>query len=445
MSIQLKIKETREAIDSKSTEYRGIVEKGGFTDEIRADIEARKAELETLKKDLKTYEEAAEMEARSAVPVVVEVSNKGVEKEIRQFNLSKFLNEASSGKGLTGFEKEMHQEAMGEARSALKDTGAEVTDDGRYGIPQMVLSHMNGKFEKRAQSAGTNSEGGYAIQTDVGNMIEPLYPNPIVAQMGATVFDNLVGNVSLPKDTNLFSFAFAAENGASSSTSKTLSNVTMSPKRVTGYADISRRLLIQEKSQTMQSYLQAEFLKGINVAVDTAAINGSGAANNPTGLLNTSGVPVIVFGANGAAITWDLANRFIKELEKSDADTTNAKFLTTPGVKYLAKTTLKNATYGTNGYIWENDNTISGYQAFTSTTMPKNLTIGSSSLAHSMAFGNWADLLVGKWGGTFVLVDPYTQAGTSQVRIYCELQMDVAVRYTQSFAISKSVLTGLGS
>ena len=108
--------------------------------------------------------------------------------------------------------------------------------------------------------------------------------------------------------------------------------------------------------------------------------------------------------------------------------------------------TLKNATYGTTGYIWETDNTMAGYGAYASTSVPGNLTKGSSSgICHAVVFGNWSDLLIGKWGGTFILVDPYTQATTSQVRIHCELQMDVAVRRASSFAAIKDAINGLGS
>lgn len=447
MNTQIKHKEAMEKRAQLESEYIAIVEKGEFTAEIKADLEARKAAITEAIENEKLLAEALEMEARKAAntaPVVFSTSNAGQQKEVRQFNLVKFINEAGKG-NLTGFEAEMHQEAVNELRGALKGTDANQDNPSGFGIPTIVMDNMNGRFEKRAQSAGTDSAGGYAIQTDVGSMIEPLYPNPVVAQMGATVFDNLVGNVSLPKDTNLFSFAFKAENAAADETSKTFGQVTLSPKRLAGEAYISRRLLLQEKSQTMQSYLQGEFLKGVNVAVDSAALNGSGATDNPTGILNTSGISNIIMGANGAVPSWEQILRFAKTLDQNDALAGNLGYLTTPEMKSILMSTLKNATYGTTGYIWETDNMMAGYKASASSTVPQGLTIGSSSYGHAMIFGNWADLLVGKWGGTFILVDTITKASTSQVKIYCELQMDVAVRRTQSFCISKSAINGLSS
>lgn len=438
---QKQIKEARENIAAKEAEYLAIVEKGGFTDEIRADLAARKEEIDTLKADVKILEDAAAVEARQ-IPVTLETGNPE-KREAQRFNLSKFIREAADKK-LSGFELEMHQEATGEARSALNGTGADFNAEG-YGIPQFIMDNMGKRFEKRAHTAGTTTEGGYAVQTDVGAMIEPLYPNPVVTQMGATVFDNLVGNLTFPRDTNLFSFAWETETGTSDDTSKTFSQVSLSPKRVAGRADVSRRLLLQEKSQSMQGYLENEFLKGINVAVDVAAINGSGLSNQPTGVLNTSGVANIVLGANGGIPTWTQTLSFPKTLDQADALNGNIAWLTTPEMKSILMATLKNATYGTTGYIWETNNTMAGYNAYVSTSVPSGLTQGSSSFCHAMLLGNWSDLLIGKWGGTFILVDPYTQATTSQVRIHCELQMDVAVRRAASFAITKSAINGLSS
>ncbi len=447
MKIQETLKECRESILEKENAYRTLLD-GELTTESRASMDTLLEEIRLLKEDRARYEEALKIDETRANPVNLSVATSNKD-ENKRFNLTKFLREAGKGK-LSGFELEMHQEADNETRSALKDTSAANEEMTGFGIPQDVMENMRMNVaHKRAQQfraqSTTSTEGGYGIQTDVNALIEPLYPNPVVARLGATVLDNLVGNQSWPKDTNLFAFAFESEIGASDDTSKTFGQVTLSPKRLAGRTDISRRLLLQEKSRGMQVYLESEFIKGVDVAVDVAAINGSSATNNPTGILNTVGIANILMGANGAVPTWAQILQFQKELDQDDALKGNLAYLTTPEMRSILMATLKNATYGTTGYIWETNDTMGGMPASVSTSVPHGLTIGSSSLGHAMIFGNWSDLLVGKWGGTYVLVDPYTQATTSQVRIHCELQMDIAVRRTQSFAISKSALNGLGS
>lgn len=447
MKIQEKLKECRESISEKEDAYRALLD-GELNTENRTSMDTLLEEIKNLKADQKRYEEALKIEESRNIPVTLSVANPNKDDQ-KRFNLTKFLREAGKGK-LTGFELEMHQEADNETRSALRETDAANAEMTGFGIPQDIMENMRMNVAQlrakqfRAQST-TTTEGGYGIQTDVGALIEPLYPNPVVARLGATVLDNLVGNQTWPKDTNLFSFAFESETSASDDTSKTFGQVALSPKRLAGRTDISRRLLLQEKSRGMQVYLESEFIKGVDVAVDVAAINGSGATNNPTGILNTASIPNIIMGANGGVPTWSQILQFQKELDQDSALNGNLSYLTTPEMRSILMATLKNATYGTTGYIWETNNTMGGMPAAVSTSVPKGLTIGSSSLAHAIIFGNWSDLLVGKWGGTYVLIDPYTQATTSQVRIHCELQMDIAVRRTQSFAISKSALNGLGS
>jgi HK97 family phage major capsid protein len=449
MKIQETLKECRESILEKENAYRTLLD-GELTTESRASMDTLLEEIRLLKEDRARYEEALRIDETRALPVNLSLGNQSKDKE-KRFNLSKFLRETQSRSGLTGFELEMHQEAQSETRSALDETGESGSEMKGFGIPQDVMENMRMNVanlrakQYRGQTAGTTTEGGYTVQTDVNALIEPLYPNPVVARLGATVLDNLVGNQSWPKDTNLFEFAFESETSAANETSKTFGQVTLTPKRLAGYGQLSRKLLHQEKSRGMQAYLESEFIKGVDVAVDVAAINGSGATDNPFGILNTPGIANIIMSANGGVPTWTQILQFQKELDQDDALNGNLSYLTTPEMRSILMATLKNATYGTTGYIWETNNTMGGMPASVSTSVPSGLTIGSSNLAHAIIFGNWSDLLVGKWGGTYVLVDPYTAMNTSQVKIHCELFMDIAVRRTQSFAISKSALNGLGS
>jgi len=50
-------------------------------------------------------------------------------------------------------------------------------------------------------------------------------------------------------------------------------------------------------------------------------------------------------------------------------------------------------------------------------------------------FGNFADLLIGMWGGLDILVDPYTSSTTGTVRIVAMQSVDVAVRHAVSFCL----------
>jgi HK97 family phage major capsid protein len=86
------------------------------------------------------------------------------------------------------------------------------------------------------------------------------------------------------------------------------------------------------------------------------------------------------------------------------------------------KTTAKAAN--TAQFVVEPGNTINGYRAIVS----NQVTSGD------LFFGNFADLLIGMYGGLDILVDPYTSSNTGTVRIRALQTVDVAVRHAVSFA-----------
>jgi hypothetical protein len=68
-------------------------------------------------------------------------------------------------------------------------------------------------------------------------------------------------------------------------------------------------------------------------------------------------------------------------------------------------------------------------------------TIVSNQVAAGDAyFGNFADLLIGMWGGLDILVDPYTASTTGTVRIVAMQSCDVAVRNAVSFCFGDADL-----
>jgi HK97 family phage major capsid protein len=69
-------------------------------------------------------------------------------------------------------------------------------------------------------------------------------------------------------------------------------------------------------------------------------------------------------------------------------------------------------------------NTINGYRAI----------VSNQVTAGDLFFGNFADLLIGMYGGLDILVDPYTASSSGTVRVRALQTVDVAVRHAVSFA-----------
>ena len=85
---------------------------------------------------------------------------------------------------------------------------------------------------------------------------------------------------------------------------------------------------------------------------------------------------------------------------------------------------------------------VLGYEAFVSNSVPNTLTKGTASgICSAIAYGNWADMLIGMWGGLDVMLDPYTGATSGTKRVVALQDVDIAIRRVASFAAMKDALT----
>ena len=92
--------------------------------------------------------------------------------------------------------------------------------------------------------------------------------------------------------------------------------------------------------------------------------------------------------------------------------------------------------------IMGESDTLMGYRVAQTSNVPSTLTKGSTSGSCSaMIFGNFNDLIIGQWGGTDILVDPYTGSSTATVRVTIFQVVDVAVRHAQSFSSTQDYTT----
>ena len=77
--------------------------------------------------------------------------------------------------------------------------------------------------------------------------------------------------------------------------------------------------------------------------------------------------------------------------------------------------------------IWEPGNTVNGYR----TEVTNQIVTGD------VFFGNFADLIVGLWGGLDLTVDPYSLSKSGGLRIVVFQDVDFAVRRVESFCLGR--------
>ena len=90
--------------------------------------------------------------------------------------------------------------------------------------------------------------------------------------------------------------------------------------------------------------------------------------------------------------------------------------------------------------IMNDQNKLMGFNVFSTTNSPDNLTKGTASgTASALTFGNFNDLIIGEWGSLDISVDPYTNSSKGGTRIIGLYDVDVAVRHAESFAAIKDL------
>lgn len=309
--------------------------------------------------------------------------------------------------------------------------------------PSSFFMPADVQAERRDLTVGTAADGGYTVATDLlaQSFIELLRNRMVVQAAGATVLAGLQGDVAIPKQTGGATAYWVAESGAPTESQQAVGQVTLSPKTVGAFTDFSRKLL-RQSSLDVEAFVRQDLATALALAIDLAALHGSGASNQPTGIASTSGIGSVAGGTNGLAPTWAHMISLETEVAVDNADVGRLAYITNAKVRGKLKQTPKVSSTD-SVMVWEvNDNPINGYRALVSNQVSSALTKGTSSgVCSAIFFGNWNDLLIGMWGGLDILVDPYTHSTSGTVRVVALQSVDIAVRHAESFAAMLDALT----
>lgn len=304
-------------------------------------------------------------------------------------------------------------------------------------IPMDALS-------RRDLTVGTASAGGNLVATDLlaGSFIDVLRNSSVVLRAGATMLDGLVGNVAIPRKSAAATVEWVGENSAPTEGAMTFNQVSMTPKTVGGYLDISRRLLLQS-TPAIEGIVRADLAAGIASAIDTAALHGTGTNGQPRGIIAQSGIGSVAMGTNGGAPTWASVVNLTREVDVDNALAGNLAFLTNAKVRAKLATTARQSSGVEGSWILpEGSGELFGYPLLVSNAASSTLTKGSASgVCSAMFFGNWSELVIGQWSGIDLLSDPFTFSNTGSLRVRALADLDIGVKHPESFAVVSDYLT----
>jgi HK97 family phage major capsid protein len=304
----------------------------------------------------------------------------------------------------------------------------------RYGkTPQGFL--VPNDVLKRDLLVGTATAGGHTVQTDVlGNsFIDVLRNKLILNTLGVTMLTDLVGQIAIPRQTSAATAYWVAENAAITESQQAFDQVTMSPKTVGAFTDVSRKLILQS-SIDVENFVRNDLAAVLALAIDSAGISGTGSSNQPRGVTNTAGIGSVAGGTNGANVTWQNLVDLEAAVGTANADVGKLAYLTNAKQRGRFKSITKTSPATT--FLWDGGEApVNGYACGISNQVPGNLVKGSSgAVCSAILFGNWADLIIGMWGGLDLIVDPFTGSTAGTVRVVALQDADIGVRQAGSFA-----------
>lgn len=334
------------------------------------------------------------------------------QKEVRKFSLMAAIRAMANP---TDFR------AQEEARFEFEASAAAQRAIGADAKGLMIPTDVLRSWAKRDLNT-TDDSGVIAQDFRGGDFIDVLRNASSVMQAGATMLTGLKGNVAIPKKATASAAGWiSTEGGAASESEPTFGQVTMTPKTLGAFTDITR-LMMMQSSPDIEALVRDDLSRAIALAIDLGALSGSGSSGQPTGIKNVSGVNK---PTSFAAATPTFAEVVALEtaVAEDNALLGNLAYILPAGMYGALKTTAKASGQGLF-VVEQPGNTINGYRAIVS----NQVTSGD------LFFGNFADLLIGMYGGLDILVDPYTASSSGTVRVRALQTVDVAVRHAVSFA-----------
>jgi HK97 family phage major capsid protein len=274
--------------------------------------------------------------------------------------------------------------------------------------------------------AVSGSSGAYLVDQAVGEVIMALPPDSLVRQLGITLLPGLRANYSEPRiATDDVGYWLGTEATNITASDPVVGSIAYSPKMAGATFKVSRQFIKQ--APNAEQWLRAQLARALDVLLIKAALNGSGLAGEPLGLLGMSGT-----GAQaGAGLSHANTTNMVRKVRVANAGgSPSLAWLADPATLEVLEGRAKNGTG--SGFIAA-DGRINGAPYHSNTGLP----------AGTAVVGAWAELVIASWGaGPIVEVTPWASAADFKAGIVaCRvmLPVDVAARHPAAFTIATSV------
>jgi HK97 family phage major capsid protein len=390
-----------------------------LTDEEQTIFDQNKKEIADIQTQLSNIEslEAAQQRTFQAV--------QKIEPKKERFSLLRCVRHLAEGKSL----HDADQEVLTMGEDDFRRNG--LTPDGQITLPMVDHRHPNlhgilsGAGQRADILAGTATQGAEIVATDVLNLLGPLRAALVFSRVGATYLTGLVGNVDIPKYAGSTA-VWKGEVADATDVAGAHSELSMTPMRITGYIDVSKRYLIQDAAGA-EELLKMDLIASVAGKLESTALSKTAASAgvNPAGLL-----PDDSDTFSGDALVWKDIVDIEAAVDAANALEGNLAYITHPTLRGFMKYTPRVAS--TDSRMIMEGETLNGYPCLATSNMSKVLHTDNDE--YGLVFANWRHFLIAQWGGMDLVVDPYSLANTAQVRITVNSYWDFLFRHSGAMA-----------
>ena len=300
-------------------------------------------------------------------------------------------------------------------------------------------------------SAGILTQGGAWIPDEWSEEIIPaLTAKEVVMQAGAGDFrvPAGVGTFKFPREDGRSTAYWIGEGVAPTTSGLTTGTVDAQQHQCAILVKATNSLLRMGIPST-EAYLRRALARDLGLALDLAALRGTGGSNEPVGINTLTGVGSVAVGTNGGAITYALLRNLVRTVLKANPPGERFGFIMTPSlwteIMKLVDSQQRPLFHSPSfapGLPGATPQTLFGYPVYLTTQIPITLTKNASGATLTeVYFGDWSEIERVMW--TDMEIRLSNQAGDGTDNAFPQdltfflaiVSVDWVARHAASFAL----------
>lgn len=401
MKNSIEIRQERAELIGKADTLLNLAkgESRDFTADEQTSYDGMMTNIDKLAKDIEVVERQEKLNAEIAANVgSAPVQKTSETKEARSYSMFKAIK-GMINNNLDGVEKEMHEQAVNEARSQ----GIAING---LGIPASML-------EQRAAV----TQGSSAIApTNILSYADALREASVFDKVGATMLTGLSANTTIPVAAKT-SVNWEGETDATADGGANFSKVELSPVRCAAYVDISKQLLLQNDG--VEQVIMRDLGRAVANKLDAAIFGSSNVTGAPTAIATSGSIGTFTEAAfaAGSSVASDMVEAQ-GVLAAAGGLKGNLAYVCSPELMGQ----IKAGAQVDSILAVMQGNLAAGYPVYFTDGVGK-----SAGVSGDFLFGDFSRLFIGMFGGLDITVDPYTQAASGINRLVLNNYVDFGV------------------